>query len=181
MRKIKTYFIFLLLLSTVFFISCGNNVKEKAIDQEKVQALENKKDNENVTNNSSNDNTQNAESTKQLYLDKLNNLDLEVSAILSDDKYNGTTLDIREGFAIKLQKWDDMLNEIYDVLIEQLPKDEMDAIREEQIEWISIRDAKANESGKKYEGGTMQPVAYSDSLGESTKERCYELVNKYMK
>ena len=74
-----------------------------------------------------------------------------------------------------------MLNEIYGVLIEQLPEEEMYIVRAEQVNWISIRDAKANESGKQYEGGTMQPVAYSDSLGESTKERCYELVNKYMK
>lgn len=170
-----------MLLSTTFFISCGNNVKEQAIGQEKVQALETKKNNENVTNNSSKDITQNTESKKQLYLDKLNNLDSEISTILSDDKYNETTLDIREGLAIKHAKWNDMLNEVYGVLIEQLPEDEMDVIREEQVEWISIRDEKAVESGKKHEGGTMQPVDYSDSLGESTKERCYELVNKYMK
>lgn len=181
MKKIKTHFVFLLLISTAFFISCGNTVKEQAIEQKNVQAVETKKNNENVTNNSSKDNTQNTESKKQLYLGKLNNLDSEISTILSDDKYNGTTIDIREGLAIKFQKWDDTLNEIYGVLIEQLPEDEMDAIRKEQVEWISIRDTKADEAGKKHEGGTMQPIAYSDSLGESTKERCYELVNKYMK
>lgn len=262
MKKIKAYFVFLLLLSTTFFISCGNNVKAQPIDQgklalnkkeydkalssfqlaidkgsnnkealdlidildnflkakeslkkdeldkakeytskingtykdysikgdieqlvkevnEKVQALEAKK---NKANNLSKDITQNTESKIQLYLDKLNNLDSEISIILSDNKYtNGTTFGIREGMAIKYEKWDGVLNEIYGDLIKQLPQDKVDVIRNEQVKWISIRDSKADESSKGYEGGTMKPVAYSDSLGESTKERCYELVNKYMK
>jgi uncharacterized protein YecT (DUF1311 family) len=57
----------------------------------------------------------------------------------------------------------------------------MDKVREKQIQWINIRDSIAEKNGKKFEGGTMQPLVYTDSLGETTKERCYELVNKYMK
>ncbi|WP_411170687.1 lysozyme inhibitor LprI family protein [Clostridium sp. MB05] len=70
---------------------------------------------------------------------------------------------------------------MYNVLIEQLPQEKMDKVREKQIQWINIRDSIAEKNGKKFEGGTMQPLVYTDSLGETTKERCYELVNKYMK
>lgn len=51
----------------------------------------------------------------------------------------------------------------------------------EYKKWISNRDTIAEESGKEFEGGTMQPLAYTSSLDKSIKERCYELVNKYVK
>ena len=43
------------------------------------------------------------------------------------------------------------------------------------------KERKASEEAKKYEGGTIAPVMHMSSLAQSTKERCYELVNKYMK
>ena len=38
----------------------------------------------------------------------------------------------------------------------------------------------AKEESLKYEGETFELVAYNISLYESTKNRCYELVNNYM-
>jgi uncharacterized protein YecT (DUF1311 family) len=56
----------------------------------------------------------------------------------------------------------------------------MKKLQSEEIQWITNRDAKAKEESSKYKGGTMEPLVYSISLVEITKERCYELVEKYM-
>lgn len=36
------------------------------------------------------------------------------------------------------------------------------------------------QNSEEYKGGTFEFVAYNISLYESTKDRCYELVNEYM-
>ena len=51
---------------------------------------------------------------------------------------------------------------------------------EEEI-WIGEKDKKADDAEKEVEGGTIEPLVRTSSLGTSTKERCYELVNNYIK
>ena len=70
--------------------------------------------------------------------------------------------------------------EIYNKLKETLPRDEFIELQKEEISWIAQKEKDAQAAGKEYEGGTAQGLAYSSSLAKSTKDRCYELVNKYM-
>lgn len=99
-----------------------------------------------------------------------------------EDKYStGVTVDLIDAVNIEYKSWDDLLNEIYGVLKEQLSAAEMESVKNEQINWISIRDAKAEDSASEVKGGTLEPVFYTSSLVESTKNRCYELIEKYMK
>ena len=56
----------------------------------------------------------------------------------------------------------------------------MKKLQSEEIQWISNRDAKAKEASSEMKGGTMEPVIYVNSLADTTKQRCYELVEKYM-
>ena len=77
--------------------------------------------------------------------------------------------------------WDAALNEIYGVLNEVLPQSEMNQLRGEQRQWIVDRDKAAQESYDQEGGGSLSRVVYIITIEEWTKERCYELVNKYMK
>lgn len=56
----------------------------------------------------------------------------------------------------------------------------MKKLQSEEIQWISSRDAKAKKASSEMKGGTMEPVIYTNSLADTTKNRCYELVEKYM-
>jgi uncharacterized protein YecT (DUF1311 family) len=67
------------------------------------------------------------------------------------------------------------------VLKSQLSSTEMSSLKEEQIQWISDRDAIAEEEASEFEGGTLEGLQYLETLGRLTKERCYELVEVYMK
>jgi uncharacterized protein YecT (DUF1311 family) len=89
-------------------------------------------------------------------------------------------MEMREAADERYEKWDAALNEIYSVLKKQLSSSDMKKLQGEEIQWISNRDAQAKEESLKYKGGTMEPLVYSISLVEITKERCYELVEKYM-
>lgn len=94
---------------------------------------------------------------------------------------NGTQVEMNEAQAKILKRWDDALNEIYGVLEEQLSTKEVSSLREEQREWIKQRDKVAEEEALKYEGGSLAPFEYLSTKARMTKERCYELVEGYMK
>ncbi|MDU1454499.1 MAG: lysozyme inhibitor LprI family protein [Paeniclostridium sordellii] len=143
---------------------------------ENYQEKENKEDVEGVLEDES-INESSRQSLKEEYIQKLNMIEDEVSTL----SYDGSTMDMKETSSIVLKKWDDILNEIYGVLKTQLSSSEMEILREQQREWIAIRDAEAEELASEFEGGSMYDLEYTEALSRQTKERCYELVEKYMK
>ncbi|MCI9978122.1 DUF1311 domain-containing protein [Clostridioides difficile] len=120
---------------------------------------------------------QNSQSKKDEYLKKLKRIEDEVSKI----SYDGDTLQMKEASSKVFKKWDNVLNEIYGVLKSQLSSSEMESLKEEQRQWIAIRDAGAEESASEFEGGTMYDLEYTEALSRQTQQRCYDLVNTYMK
>ncbi|WP_300381988.1 lysozyme inhibitor LprI family protein [Clostridium sp.] len=128
----------------------------------------------------STDNNANTSLTKQSYLNQLDKLksDLESS---KDTRYaSPVTLDLIEAANDEYKLWDDKLNEIYSVLKQELPKDKMDKLTEEELNWINVRDEKSKAASKLNEGGSIAPLNEVTSLIKSTRDRCYELVNKYI-
>ena len=164
----KKTIIFIMLVAMNFFISCGNSTNSEITTQKENEIVSNNEEDEVVISKS------------QAYLDRYFQLEKELEDSLAG-KYSGTTIDMKEAVSIEYDSWDELLNEIYGVLQEQLSEEEMKAVREEQIQWLTIRDSKAGESANEVEGGTMEPLVYESSLAQSTKERCYELINNYMK
>jgi len=116
---------------------------------------------------------------KGKYMEKLN--DIEKAATEIRQKDDDTTLGMIKSEEVILAKWDQVLNEIYQVLEKQLSTTEMEKLRVEQRKWIGYRDDTAKEAAKKYEGGTMEPLEYIASQAGTTKERSYDLVESYMK
>ncbi|WP_010676373.1 lysozyme inhibitor LprI family protein [Bacillus timonensis] len=121
------------------------------------------------------------EGRRNEFLKKLDNIQKEVDA-LPDKKGSdkGATNAMKNYYGISYEKYDEALNEIYALLKKELSSDTMQDLKTEQIKWIEQKEEKANEERLKYEGGTFENVAFYISLYESTKERCYELVNEYM-
>ncbi len=121
-----------------------------------------------------------ATETKGAYLLKLN----EVEESLTDlQKLNdeGTTVSMTKAADETYKRWDNTLNEVYNELKQQLPTSEMAKLKEEQLNWITLRDKTAKEESSAYKGGTMESLEYIATQARVTKERCYELVQLYMK
>ena len=76
---------------------------------------------------------------------------------------------------------DDMLNEIYKLLKTQLSKSEMDDLTQKQLAWLDYRETTAKNAGADMGPSTGASLQYTSVSAELTKERCYELVNTYMK
>ena len=123
-------------------------------------------------------NNTNQKSKKQEYKAKLDNIDLEFKGF---DNASATTHDMYQEACKEYKQWDDALNEIYGVLKAQLPASDMKKLQNEEIQWIKDRDAKAKKDSAEMAGGSMEKVLYEGSLAKSTRERCYELVDKYMR
>ncbi|KQL39226.1 hypothetical protein AN960_09650 [Bacillus sp. FJAT-25509] len=116
---------------------------------------------------------------QQTYLTKLN--DIEASMTDLDSLYkSGITKDMVEAEGEKLNRWDTALNEIYQVLMRELPSSEASKLKVEERAWVKEKERIATNEAAEYKGGTFENVQYMNSLARLTKERAYELVNSYM-
>lgn len=115
------------------------------------------------------------------YLNKLDNIQKELDAMPDKkDSDKGVTNAMKNYYGVSYERYDDALNEIYSFLKKELSPEVMKELKAEQLKWIEQKEAKAEKERLKYEGGTFENVAWYISLYESTKDRCYELVNEYM-
>lgn len=120
-------------------------------------------------------------SKKEEYIQLLDNIERGLSD-LDPIIETGVTSDIHEAASITYGRWDDALNDIYSVLKQQLNEKEMSNLKKEQRQWIIERNRTAEKAGKDCcEGGSWEPVTVVDVAAQLTKERCYELVEKYIK
>ena len=130
------------------------------------------------------DTTKDVETVKHSYKDEYINKLNSTEEGMSDLDYlykNGTNGELVEAEYTRLKRWDNMLNEIYSLLKTQLTESEMNELKSKQRSWIEYRDKTAENEASENRGGSLYYVVYNGSLARLTKERCYELVNTYMK
>jgi len=72
--------------------------------------------------------------------------------------------------------WDDVLNDVWGILKDTLDEEAMNDLLEEQREWIADKEAKAQEAGAEFAGGSMEAMVVNMKASELTKERVYDLV-----
>lgn len=119
-------------------------------------------------------------SSRTKYLDKLN----QIAYRLNELAYlyeGGITSNILEAENESLKRWDDALNEIYGVLKVTLNKDDMERLRNVQRDWISYRDYEAKLAASEFDGGSFEEVTLISVRQQLTRDRCYTLVENYMK
>lgn len=118
---------------------------------------------------------------RQEFIEKLDKIQEELDSLdIKKDSDAGVTSAMRGFYGISYDKYDEALNEIYTMFKEELPEEIMNDLQNEQLKWIEQKEDKAMKETEEFKGGTFEFVAYNMSLYESTKDRCYELVNQYM-
>lgn len=168
-------------LSLFLFVGCSNsdknvvdkenNLTNAPIIQEEIKINEVEiEEKEEVKENTENEIKK---FNKQEYLDNYLTTSLK-------DKMEGSNFDMKEATSEKYRAWDDMLNEIYKEIMNTLSNGEQQSLVMDESNWIVERDTEANRVAKEVEGGSLEPLLKTSSLVNSTKERCYELVNRYM-
>lgn len=193
-RKIMVPIAALLLLAacnnsaTESSTSANNEPENNSISQNEMQENTNTESAEAA--NTNNTNTTESEkdsganddkvSQKEEYLTKLNTKKKEMDELRNNPE-DDSTYAMKKVEGERYKAWDDLLNEIYGVLQKQLSSEEMEQLKQEQREWIENRDSKAKEASLKYEGGTMEQLEYVAVLADLTEERCFALVEGYMR
>ena len=117
------------------------------------------------------------ESKKGIYLKKLSDTKNKTEKLEATDS---STYALKKVEDDRWDTWDDLLNEIYGVLKEQLSAEEMEQLQKEQRDWIKYRDDTALKASQKFKGSTQEHLEYSAVAANVTEERCYQLVEKYM-
>ena len=154
----------------------NNNTESK---KENTQSIKTENKSEQTATNESYNHKTNL-NRRYEYINRLNYIEESMGDL--DYLYeNGTTIDMRRAESERYTRWDNMLNEIYSLIRKELSYSEAQELKRKEIAWIKYRDKKAENDADEYRGGTMQPLIHTSSLAQSTKERCYELVNTYMK
>lgn len=120
-------------------------------------------------------------SRKNEFINKLDNIQADVDYLF--DLYENEIGYGRVALKVSLEafeKWDNALNEIYDVLKTELSPIQMTKLKQEQLNWITYRDNEAQKAYDEWGEGSFAPVMYSDAKVHATKERCYQLIDEYM-
>ncbi|MEL3971181.1 lysozyme inhibitor LprI family protein [Rossellomorea oryzaecorticis] len=176
--------------SDVISTSTGNSSQPDASSKDSTTSSDEKEKDQ--SNETSSENTS-AESSdqedtlpkvegKQAYVEKLDNIQKELDALpYKKDSDKGVTNAMKNYYGVAYEKYDEALNEIYALFKKELSPEVMADLKSEQVKWIKEKEEKAEKERLKYEGGTFENVAWYISLYESTKDRSYELVEKYMK
>jgi len=196
----KLFIIPIIICSLIFVMGCAQNTPNTPNNQNKNITENNQNDNSapedksnnqdtdktetsnspnNITDQKTNDTNSNKTNKKEYYLKKLDNIQTKIDTDYND-KEQLTTYDMRRANDAKYKLWDDVSNEIYKDLQNTLSASDKENLTQEELVWIAKKESDAENTKKKVEGGTLEPVFYSQSLVDSTKNRCYELVNKYI-
>ncbi len=88
-----------------------------------------------------------------------------------------TQVDINQESGVVFQKWDMLLNEVYQYLKTIMTDSEFALLYEEEIAWIGEKEAAIEAAGAEWGGGSGEPMARNMTAIEYTKARCYYLIS----
>lgn len=110
------------------------------------------------------------------YYQKLQSLEQK-----EEDLYGQTTdsQSMKNAVAQVYEWWDDELNYVYQQLKQTLSDEEFQTLKEEELDWIAARDSEAEKVAEQWEGGSDQIIAVTEREIELTKERTYELTQRW--
>lgn len=191
MKNQKFAFLMIILLSILILTGCNSEIEENINDIRETSQVEDQdlketiEEREEATSLDIEEDAGINSSTKikgrQEFIERLDKIQKELDSLdIKKDSDSGVTNAMRSFYGIAYDEYDKALNEIYNLFRQELPEKTMKELREEQLKWIKEKEEGAMKESEEFKGGTFEFVAYKISLYQSTKERCYELVNKYM-
>lgn len=179
----KKWGILIVALSLATMFGCAKKSNSNASQEEKITSdnntvqdtnggQEKSKDSEESEDNEKLDLEDEILDKKQQYIDRMEKIHEEYTRVLGE--YDVGNLPTSELGAISVktyQKYDEVLNDIYQDLKKYLSADEMRDIKQEQLAWIKEKERKEKEMKKI---GTY--IHVNQNLGAITRTRCEELL-----
>ena len=79
----------------------------------------------------------------------------------------------------ELRYWETQLNSLYSCIMAALPQNEAETLAREQQDWRRKRDEKASAAARESAGNPEQSAEYTRMQAKATKDRAYELLERY--
>lgn len=166
--------------TSVITINSDNQKEEKVANKNSSQEHENNKENNVSKHVISKEEKQNKKETSSV-VGKTKALN-ELAALEKQERHGNVASDteILNQIDGNYQLWDDKLNEIYNTLKNNMSADAFQSLKTEQIAWIKEKESQVKTIGTNPMDGSMRRIDAFEAGYNMTKERCYELVNRYM-
>ena len=85
--------------------------------------------------------------------------------------------DLNQESAIVYQKWDALLNDVYQYLKANMAPGAFANLKADETNWYQKKDRAIEEAGAEWAGGSGEPMARNMTGIEWTQERCYYLIS----
>jgi uncharacterized protein YecT (DUF1311 family) len=112
------------------------------------------------------------------YEKRLKDLDVQIET-MHKEAQSTNTYSMKVLADKEFNLWDKEQQAIYQVILQQLSDKDQVTLKDSQTAFIKDRDAKAEEAVKRYSGGSLEELEYTESLIESSRNRAYALVEEY--
>lgn len=113
-------------------------------------------------------------SVREGYKDRAAEIDRYASIYLEGAQ---SQAELNQESGVVYQKWDDLLNEVYQYLKQILPSSQFEALKKDEVAWIKKKEKAMNEESEAWGTGSGRPLAVNSVGIQYTKERCYELID----
>ena len=111
---------------------------------------------------------------QQYFEDKLDEIKSKEEVIYSD--YSLSQVEINASSEEILKDYDNLLNEIYTYLKDNMQKAEFEKLRQDELKWIAEKEKAIDEEGKLWEGGSGEAMARNSMGTRYTSRRCKYLI-----
>lgn len=85
--------------------------------------------------------------------------------------------DINRESGVVYQKWDKLLNEVYQYLKATMSKSEFEQLKSDEMAWVYEKEAAIEEEASYWEGGSGEAMARNMTGIDYTSKRCYYLIS----
>lgn len=112
------------------------------------------------------------------YRQRLVDLDNQIQKLREEDK-DSSAYSLKASAESELKLWEGEMNTVYNALLDKLNEEDAASLAAEQQEWMKSREARAVENNAKNNAGSLEGVGVTTSLTALTRDRAYELVDRY--
>ena len=112
------------------------------------------------------------------YRQRLVDLDNQIQKLREEDK-DSSAYSLKASAESELKLWEGEMNIVYNALLDKLNEEDAATLAAEQQEWMKSREARAVENNAKNNAGSLEGVGVTTSLTALTRDRAYELVDRY--
>ena len=93
----------------------------------------------------------------------------------SNLSFSQTQMEMNQTANANFKKADTELNKVYSQLMKMLEQNEKQLLISSEKDWLKFRDSHCKFEEAQYEGGSIQPLIYSNCLEEMTRKRIAEI------